>query len=105
MIAVSDIEEGYLPVAEAIAAGVCWLARWNEGHGLRAAIGGETADQVGYWHRVGCRFCSVELDELLALTDLTRCRPDELKWWKAQDRRTRAAKIYEAQEAPWWEQM
>lgn len=106
MIAVTDIEDGYLPVAEVIAASLCWLARWNEGEGVRAAVGRSTADQVGFWHRLECRFCGVkDLNELLALGDLSRCRPDELRWWNTQDRRTRAAKVYEAQEAPWWEQM
>ena len=98
--------DGPTPVAEAIAASLCWLSRWNNGQSLAAAIDNPVIDgQVGFWHRKSCRFCPVPLDEVLARADLGRCDPDELKWWRQQDRKVRAAKVYEAQEEPWWEKL
>jgi len=98
-------DERYTPVATAIAASLCWLWRWNDGMGTRAAVGRDTADQVGFWHRDNCRFCSTELSELLRIADLNGCDPEQLRWWNSLERKARAAKVYEAQEADWWDQM
>ena len=86
----------YLPVAEVVAASICWLRRMR---GAAAVVD----DKAGYWHRAGCRFCSVPLEELIESADIARCDPDAVKAWERLPRKARAARIYEAQEEPWWE--
>lgn len=88
-----------ITVADAVAAGLCWLARWRGGKAQ------EITDQVGYYHRSTCRFCTMPLEELLPMTDLTRCSKEELSWWISATKSTRAARIFEAQEPPWWDKL
>jgi hypothetical protein len=90
------MEVTYLPVPEVIAASVCWLSRWN----ARPSI---VDEGVGFWHPSQCKFCSVELEDLLKMADLNRCEPGAIKRWEALSRKARAARVYEAQGDSWWE--
>lgn len=83
-------------IAESVAASVCWLARFR--HGEIAAV----ANGVSYWHKRACRFCETPMDELIALADLSRIPAEELKAWERLPAKARAARVYEAQEDPWW---
>lgn len=85
----------YLPVAEVIAASICWLERFKSGIG-------PVESRAGYWHKGTCRFCTIPLEELLAMSDLERCDPGQVEQWQRMPRKQRAARIYEAQEDPWW---
>ena len=85
----------YLPVAETIAAAICYLERFKSGIG-------PVESRAGYWHKRTCRFCTVPMAELLELSRLERCDPGQVKQWEHMPRKARAARIYEAQEDPWW---
>jgi hypothetical protein len=87
-------------VAEAVAAGICWLARWQT---ARPDFRVDLGKGVGFYHRDGCRFCAMSPDELLTLSDLSKFSNAQLTSWAKASRKTRAARIYEAQGEPWWE--
>lgn len=83
--------------AEAIAASMCWLARFRYGEEGAAIEKG-----VNFWHRKACRFCSLPASELLTTYSLERVDQADLKAFQRLDRKARAARVYEAQEEPWW---
>lgn len=85
----------YLPVAEVVAASMCYLARFKTG-------AKPVDERTTFWHQRRCRFCDVADDELMKLADLGRCDPAAIEAWGRLPRKARAARIYEAQEKPWW---
>lgn len=97
------IVDGGVSAADAIAASLCWLARFR--HGDAAMIGEVNLESVGYWHRGGCRFCSKPMEDLLTTYGLGQVQPDQMRAFKELSKQARAARIREAQEVPWYEQL
>jgi hypothetical protein len=89
--------------AEAVAAALCWLARFRHG-ALGSAYEG-VMEAGGYWHKANCRFCDLAPDVLIAAYNITRVDADALKAFNALPRPARAARIREAQEVPWYESL
>jgi hypothetical protein len=96
------VGDGISP-AEAIAASMCWLARFR--HGDAAMIGEVNLDNIGYWHRAGCRFCTKPMNELVTTFAIGRCEKGSMAAFNALSKSARAARIREAQEVPWYEQL
>lgn len=94
--------------AESIAASLCWLARFQHGD-LAKSVGGDIGAAinkgVGYWHRAGCRFCAKPMEELLTKYGTGNIAPGAMGEFMALERKARAARIREAQEVPWYEQL
>jgi hypothetical protein len=89
--------------AEAIAASLCWLARFRWGE-LGATYSG-VLEGTTYWHKANCRFCTKPTEDLITTYGLDRVEATQLKAFKELSRSTRAARIREAQEVPWYEQL
>lgn len=86
-----------ISAAEAIAASICWLARFRyEGAGTI---------YEGIGHKPSCRFCAKPSDELLTTYGLSQVRADQFSAWRALPRSVRQSKIGEAQEPPWYERL
>lgn len=92
---------GVLP-ADAIAASLCWLARNRHGD-LAKTISDAVDKGVGYWHKAGCRFCRMPMEELLTKYGLANVEPGSYADFTALDRKARAARIREAQEVQWYD--
>jgi hypothetical protein len=92
-----------ISAAEAIAASLCWLAR--DRYGDAAMIGDVNLEAVGYWHRGNCRFCTKPMDELVTTYNVSNVLADQLSAFLSLSRPARAARIREAQEKPWYEQL
>ncbi len=82
--------------ADAVAAAVCYLARWR-GSGRPAAL----VDRVTFFHPERCRFCDEDPAKLLEL-----CRSVDAgsrAGWSSLPSGARMARIREAQRPSWWE--
>ena len=88
--------------AEAIAASLCWLARFRHGEDLGAASGAIThgADSR---HRPGCRVCGMAVDDLITTYSLDNVEPGSYKTFMELSRLDRADRIREAQEVQWYD--
>lgn len=99
-----------LSPAESVAAAYCWLTRWSEPRPSQMAA---TFERVqSFWHPGRCRFCDTPLPTLIDLIDESKDRmlkePDDAQqraWasFKALGKNARLARIREAQETPWYE--
>ena len=85
--------------AMAAAAAVCWLARFRFG-GMSEIAGAGT-----FMHRDGCRFCKVDPRELLGRYGLAECDPDAIGAFEKLPRAAQAARVHEAQEEEWWNEI
>lgn len=99
------IVDGGVTAAEAVAASLCWLARFKNGEDLGRLAGGPVATQLDYWHKPGCRFCDKPVGELLTTYGVGQVSPEAMKAWSSLSRPARAARIREAQEVPWYERL
>lgn len=99
-----------LSAAEACAASLCWLSRFRFGSAVAGTTGGDRIAQKvdGYWHRGKCRWCAKPLPELMALITTTLADPSfaaSEAAFKRLDGRARAARVREAQESPWYDEV
>jgi hypothetical protein len=86
-----------ISAAEAIAASICWLARFRHG------AAGPAYDGIG--HKPSCRFCAMPEDTLVEHYAIERVQASQLKAFRALPPAARAKAISEAQEEPWYEQL
>jgi len=98
-----------LSPAEACAASLCWLAR----HRLQSIAGTDGGNRIAakvesYWHARACRWCKIELPELLAKVEASNAAlagSDTLKAFQRMSREARTRAVKEAQEAPWYDEL
>lgn len=98
--------------AEAIAASLCWLSRFKL-NSIRAEPGGaRIASKVeNYWHDRTCRYCDTPAPELMARINRANAALDieederSLRAFKQLPPKARAARVREAQEVPWYDEI
>ena len=90
--------------AEAIAASLCWLARDRHGEQL-GKTAGEVVNKGIAQHRPNCRFCRMPKEELLTTYGLSNVEPGTYKAFTDLSPKARWARIREAQEVQWFEQL
>lgn len=107
MTAVTGVTVG--SPAESAAASLCWLARFK----VRAHFHGDRGiDRIGskvdqYWHDKPCRFCRVPMDELMTMIEAANASlpPETVQAFARLDRNVRTAKVREAQEESWLDEL
>lgn len=99
-------------VAEIVAASICYLARWHSRSALHGHAGVEiptlqvTERVESFWHRKRCRFCNLDKEPLLEIARRSRhIPPAVLATWNDLSKPARLARISEAQEPPWWDEV
>lgn len=95
--------------AETAAASLCWLARFKLTPINGTPGGARIASKVeSFWHAKPCRFCAVPMPELLASVEAANrslAGSDTLRAFNRLPRDARTAKVREAQEEPWYDQL
>lgn len=100
--------------AETVAASCCWLARFKMAPTIGADEGGRriVTKVESYWHNKACRYCRTPLEELMAKIEAanrefatTEEGKRALSSFRHLPEKARTAKVREAQEAPWYDDL
>lgn len=95
--------------AETVAASLCWLARFKvrqHFHGDRGTDRiGSQVDQ--FWHNKPCRFCTIDMDTLIAAVNASNAAmtEEQRRSFERLDRSAKTAKVREAQEESWLDEL